>query len=534
MNACIFSAFKGGISLKKRKLLILSASLLLLLSSCVPTAYTGQPKAPVFTLDELPDIGEYSGKNPVRFHKNASNEFVPDESYGTLVPFIGRAKEYKADAFDTEIVMTYTSMGLCTKDGEIVVPPFDGYINFNDYYNNFPFYQLTPYSDEAADMMMQPDSVVLPLDGSWKMDLPSGSWLCGAGDGVVSVLESDPETYDFVGLACYDYNGNKLFEKEGVWSAGNFSHGYANVHIGEDELSSCYIDKTGKIVSEKYQYCSYFNEHGIAYINEYEGKSYLIDTDFSRISDIYESIYSYSDNYITARSADHTDIFSTDGSFIASVSDSGFISVHGNRDNLIYSYYDDGNEIYKKLDGTIFVNEKGQSPNIFTQAEGYFSYKDHANKSNSVFGCDGKIIAVLENCDAVISVLEDEKLIIYTKGSYDFEEFENGRPIYTDPIRTVIYDFENGKELAVLDGQGSVLPSGKDERYIIFSIFLDYDFGGTSRYYLFDTETEKFIFSDCLKIEYYDVGEGYFSVANEEFCTLYDKDLNKVLRLINE
>ncbi len=512
----------------------MSAALLMLPSSCTRAVEETPSQAPVFRLEELPDIGEYSGKEELRFHEKASEDFIPDESYGTLVPFIGRIKEFEGDSFGADVSMTYSTMGLCTADGRIVVPPFDGYVTYNDYYEEFPYYQLTPYSDEAAEMMMQPDSVVIPADGSWKLDLPSGSWLCGAGDGVISVLVSDPETYEFRGLVCYDYDGNKLFEKDGVWSASSFSHGYANICIGQEELNACYIDKSGNIVSEMYQYCSYFNEEGIAYVKEYDGKGYLIDTNFYRTSDIYQNIYFYSDDYITARGDGFTDVISRDGHILASIYEPKSVSIHGKGENMLYSYYDDGQEIYKRLDGTPFVNENGQPPNTYTQPEGYYSYKDVADNSQTVFDGSGKIAATLENCESVLSVLDGEKLIVYTKGSYDFEQFENGRPVYTDPVRTVIYDAENKKELVVLDGQGGVTAVGDDGRYLLFSIYADFDFGGSTAYYLFDVETREFVFSDCLMIDYYDVGDGYFAVGDDSFCTLYDMEFRKVLRLINE
>ncbi len=526
--------FEEGSDLKKRILLLLSAALLMLSSSCTPTAKVTPSQLPVFRLDELPDIGGYSGKEELRFHEKASDTFIPDESYGTLVPFLGRIKEFEGDSFGADVLMTYSTMGLCTSDGQIVVPPFNGYVTYNDYYDEFPYYQLTPYSDEAAEMMMQPDSVVIPADGSWKLDLSAGSWICGAGDGVISVLVSDPETYEFRGLVCYDYDGNKLFEKDGVWSASSFSHGYANINIGQEEKSSCYIDKNGNIVSEMYQYCSYFNDEGVAYVREHDGKGYLIDTDFYRTSDIYQNIYFYSDDYITALGDGFTDVISKDGHILASIYEPKSVSIHGKGNNMLYSYYADRQEVYKWLDGTLFVNENGQMPNTYVQAQGYYSYKDVTDNSQTLFDGTGKILAKLENCEAVTSVIDGGKLIVYTKGSYDFEEFENGRPIYTDPLRTVIYDAENKKELAVIAGQGGVTVVGDDEKYLLLSVYDDYDFGGSTAYYLFDVETREFVFSDCLMIDYYDVGDGYFAVGTDSFCTLYDTEFKKVLRLINE
>ncbi len=521
--------------MKKRILLMLAAVLMMLLSSCIPTANIAPSGPPVFKLEELPDIGEYSGKPSVRFHEKASDEFVPDENYGTLVPFIGRIKEFDGNSFGADISMSYSKMGLCTTDGQIVVEPFDGYITYNDYYEAFPYYELIPYSDEAAEMMMQPDSVMLPVDGSWKMSLPSGAWLCGAGEGIISVLVSDPETYEFRGLECFDYDGNKLFDVPKVWSAQGFSQGYAPVNIGQDERNACYIDKNGNVVSDFYTICSAFNENGVAYVQEYNGCAYLINTSFERISEIYDNIFFYDEKYITARSNyGHCDIISGDGKVIASVESSGFVNLYGNDENLIYSYYNGFEDVYCNLDGTLFVNEEGYIPNTFVQERGYFSYKDSVYNIQTLFDSTGKILARFEDCNSIISVLEEENLVIYTKGNYDFEEFENGRPIYSNPIRTAIYDLDEQKDLLVLDGQGGVYPAGKDDRYLLISIYSDYDFGGSTRYCLFDTKTHKLVFSDCLMIDYYDIENGYFVVGNDSFCTLYDSELKPVLRLINE
>ena len=514
---------------------MLSTMLLMFPSSCFQTANTAPSGSPVFRLEELPDIGEYSGKSSASFHENASEEFVPDENYGTLLPFIGRIKEFEGNSFGADISIAYSKMGLCTADGKIVVEPFDGTVSYNDYYEAFPYYQLTPYSEEASEMMMQPDSVILPADGSWKMELPAGCWLCGAGEGIISVLVCDPETYEFRGLECFDYDGNKLFEIPKVWSAQGFSQGYAPVNIGQDERNACYIDKNGKIVSDFYTICSAFNENGVAYVQEYNGCAYLINASFEKISEIYDNIYFYDEKYITARSTTgYSDIMSGDGKVVARVEESGFVNIYGEGENLIYSYYNGFEDVYFKLDGTLFVNEQGYSPNTYVQARGYFSHKNSVDNTQTLFDSTGKILAKFEDCDSILSVLEEENLVVYTKGNYDFEEFENGRPIYTNPIRTVVYDLEEQKELFVLDGQGGVYPTGKDDRYLLFSIYNDYDFGGSTYYCLLDTKTHKLVFSDCLMIDYYDIGNGYFAVGNDSFCTLYDSEFKPVLRLINE
>jgi hypothetical protein len=85
------------------------------------------------------------------------------------------------------------------------------------------------------------------------------------------------------------------------------------------------------------------------------------------------------------------------------------------------------------------------------------------NNDQTLFDGTGKVVAVLENCNSVTSVLDDEKIIVYLKGSYEYDGFTDGVPNYIDPIRTVIYDAENKKELCVLDGQGgsTVVGGGK-------------------------------------------------------------------------
>ena len=514
--------------------MLLLCAAVLSLTSCATQQVEEQDAPPTFRIEgELPDIGEYSGKAQVKYHENAGEEFVPDESYGKLLPFIGRIKVFSGNEFGYGTSIAYSSMGLCTENGEIVVSPFDGNVSLNDYYKEFPHYELMAYSDEDAELLRRPETTVISIDGKIKLDLSAGSYICGAGDGIISVVVADDDTYQFSKAAFYDYDGKKLFELEGVWSVGSFCQGLANIQTGNGERSACYIDTKGNIVSDMYQFCSTFNENGIAFVIESENKSYLIDKDFNRVSDIYRHVFIYDDNYFTARDEEFTDIISTDGQIVATVWETSFISIHEGADELIYSYYDGENEIYKKLDGSLFVNENGDAPNTYTEAIGYYATVDE-NNDQTLFDGTGKVVAVLENCNSVTSVLDDEKIIVYLKGSYEYDGFTDGVPNYIDPIRTVIYDAENKKELCVLDGQGgsTVVGGGK---YLQMSNYNDHAVDGVTKYYLFDIEKREFVFSDCLAINCCEIdGEYYYCVGDESFCTLYDKDFNKILRFINE
>ena len=518
--------------MKKKSLLLLCAALLSL-SSCTAQKVEEENASPFFRIEgELPDIGEYSGKAQAKYHEKAGEEFVPDESYGTLLPFIERVKVFSGNEFGFGASVAYPSVGLCTENGQIVVSPFDGSVSYNGYYKEFPHYQLMHDSDEDWGMRASA-STVISVDGKTKIDLSAGSYICGAGDGIITVLVADDDSYQFSKAVCYDYDGNILFEIDGVWSIGSYCSGYANIQTGTDERSACYVDTKGNIVSDMYQYCSAFNENGIAYVIETENKAYLIDKNFDRISDIYRAVYIYNDDYFTARDEEFTHVISSDGKIVSTVWDTSYISIHESADDFIYSYYDGEHEIYKKLDGSLLLNENGDAPNTYTEARGYYATVDE-DKNQTVFDSSGRIVAVLENCDSVAQVLDGEKLIVYLKGSYQYDGFTDGMPNYIDPIRTVIYDAENKKELYVLNGQGGTTVVGNG-KYLHMSNYNDHAFDGATKYHLFDIEKREFIFSDCIAINCYEIdGRSYYCVCDENFCTLYDQDLKKIIRFINE
>ena len=82
-----------------------------------------------FTLAELPDIGEYKTKGSPTYFDTALTEFVPDDGYGTLAPYLGDMYEYYLDggtSGSSRAKDPYTVIpiyGLCTADGRIVTAP---------------------------------------------------------------------------------------------------------------------------------------------------------------------------------------------------------------------------------------------------------------------------------------------------------------------------------------------------------------------------------------------------------------------------
>ncbi len=496
--------------------------------------------SPSFHIEgKLPDIGEYSGKELIKYHKNASSTFIPSDDYGTLVPFTSRTKEYTNNEFGELATMTYSKEGICTDKGEIVLLPSDATVYYYDHCEDFPYITVTPYDEESFQMMLPSEQTLIPLNGKWSMTLPTGSWITGAGDGVVSVMKmSNPQNYNHDKLVCYDYDGELIYEKDGVSYAGEYSHGYINVSLDSDELrNSCYLDKNGAVASDMYRTCHTFNEHGIAYVYEYDAHSYLINTDFEKISDVYESIY-FEEECIVARKDDYAEIFELDGTYIDTIITQGkYANIHGGGKQLIYSISSKDGDVYKKLDGKDFVNDEGNAPNTYSSVPGYFVHKDEKENISTIFDADGNILAKLENCNSLSHITPDEKLIVYQKGSYDFEEFVDGRPIYTDPIKTVVYDVENQKDLLALDGSGGVgYEKEYDGRYITLYTYNDLDFmGGVSKYYLFDTENKELVFENCYNITHTKIGQKeFYSVVTQNFCTLYDGNFNKILRIINE
>lgn len=218
-----------------------------------------------FTLAELPDIGEYKPKGSPTYFDTALTEFVPDDGYGTLVPYLGDRSEYYLDeetAASRGFIGTYFVIpiyGLCTADGRIVTAPIYKSVEYRDGYYLLERFKLANISSFLSSVFVGDTDVtysIIPADGSFVTELKTHGTASYCGDGIFAYPYS--VSRDFVKTAYCTARGEILhFEKdEVVGFALSFYNGVALEETfvsesadGEPEYAYRFVDTSFNTVS---------------------------------------------------------------------------------------------------------------------------------------------------------------------------------------------------------------------------------------------------------------------------------------------
>ena len=152
-----------------------------------------------FTLAELPDIGEYKPKGSPTYFDAALTEFVPDDGYGTLAPYLGDRSEYYLDeetAASRGFMGTYfvtPIYGLCTADGRIVTAPIYKSVEYRDGYYLLERFKLANISSFLSSVFVGDTDVtylIIPADGSFVTELKTHGTASYCGDGIFAYYYS--------------------------------------------------------------------------------------------------------------------------------------------------------------------------------------------------------------------------------------------------------------------------------------------------------------------------------------------------------
>ncbi len=218
-----------------------------------------------FTLAELPDIGKYKPKGSPTYFDTALTEFVPDDGYGTLVPYLGDRSEYYLDeetAASRGLMGTYfvtPIYGLCTADGRIVTAPIYKSVEYRDGYYLLERFKLANISSFLSSVFVGDTDVtylIIPVDGSFVTELKTHGTASYCGDGIFAYPYS--VSRDFVKTAYCTARGEILhFEKdEVVGFALSFYNGVALEETfvsesadGESEYAYRFVDTSFNTVS---------------------------------------------------------------------------------------------------------------------------------------------------------------------------------------------------------------------------------------------------------------------------------------------
>lgn len=546
-----------------KKYVILFLTVILLFTSCtIPTPNTTRSPN-VFSVDSLPDIGSFSGvSSDKRFYDEPVYDFIPSDEYGMVIPYIGTYRLFetpKEEGSDWHAEQGYASYGFCTADGRIVMDASDknSYVNYRETDDGFGYYTLTREvhpKEDSPDEYIPGETYVIPLDGSWCLKLPQGSWVSNSGGGYIGICDySDNE---MVKVRMYNYDGELVRTIEGSDSTGVFSNGLMLVSRWTDNgYSADFVNEDGEKVLGPYSSASDFNKYGITAVKDEDG-AYLVNTKGERLTGYYDSFYKeYSDdmsNHVfTARHSDDnkkSDIYSDKGVLLGTAEGSSYYSFRFLDDGRIlyyYTYYDVNDKgyadystermIWRFLDsGENFVSEElGVSPNSYSGTDNCFVYNDKTNKKGYLIDTEGKTVAVLDGASEVLDTTENGEYAIFIEGEYDYSfDEETGKPDL-DTRKTHIYDSKKAEIVYTIGAYSYAHFSDKNKRFALLTTYEAEDMydimGGDPKYTLFDAQSGKVVFENCLNISIYEIGEStYINVCTDNSSALYDGNLKLV------
>lgn len=521
-------------------------------------------KSAFYIKGELPDIGSFSGSEKYkRFYEEYTPYFIPSDKYGEIIPFIGKSKIYETPKYEKSSFSAssmYSSYGFCTKDGRVVMDanPDIQHISYRETDDGFGCYQYSVLSVNKDDpyefeVYGPHSSFLVPKSGKWCIELPQGAWVNGIENGYIVIAwpsEEEQEEYPVIDrIRIYNYDGELVSQIEDDGGGDEYSCGMIVVrdYSGDRDVSE-FVNLKGERVWGPFSWASSFNDYGVAIVKNYDDEYYLMDDEGNRIttqkySNISE-VYGFTDvtgfQAVHADNRRNSDVYSLDGKLLGTIeSESTYYNIDiCDDETVIYSYNKGETECYKYMDGTPFVSsELGVSPNQYVSGDDVYVYRDDNTKKAVVFNHKGETLFKLDELEYLGYVNKDNSFAVYTTGSagYEFNEI-TGESFEVDTVKQHIYDIKNQKIVLTSDGNGHSQFAGKDDRYIIIQVTQSSGmFSSVYKYSLYDTQTGKMLFRDCLNITDRTIGgEDYFNVCTKNKSTLYDGEFNVVLKTLNE
>ena len=491
--------------------------------------------APVFYIDgELPEIGEYSGKNSAgRFYDSYTPVFLPSDDYGTVIPFIGSNKIFRPSSeFEYGFSGQFRKMGFCTPDGRIVMDASGAYSDISHHVSADGFEYYTLYSPPQSAERFNGKTTLISADGSIIMELPEGAVMCSVGEGKIVSVSWD---YPNPGVWCHSYDGKLLFSfGESYGATGVFSHGMLAVSNYKDGTDrSWFVNEKGEKVLGDYEYCSGFTEEGIAVVREIGGKYCLINTSGDKLTDEYENLYITQKNYYCAQGEDFSQVLSPVGEVVCTIPSGRYFDFAVLEDGkTVYNDYSykrctDGSEIVCKENGYPAQNIVGNKYFVCKKESVGEKYPDEnaeaGDKTGYLVDYDGNLIATLEDFDYACALTSDGLLVYSSFGNYENNDF-----------KLTGYDINKKEQTFCYNTSGYAYFLDEEERYLYVSLS-DHASGQTEHAKLYDAEKGRFVLSDIRNLQFYKVhGKEYFAVATDALCTLYNENFEKIYQTVNE
>ncbi len=562
-----------------KKIILFFTALILALTSCTSVekqADSDKPKAteqeqnlqsesaadkktPEFRIHgELPEIGEFSGKNE-RFYEEYTPDFIPSDSYGKIIPFTGKYKIFQEDIteINSPVRMGYSEMGFCDENGIIIMDASSKSRNiyFTESNDGFGFYTLSvtdqPEAEVPDDVYIPQKTYIIPESGKWCLELGQHAWVNEAKDGLFFASEYS-DVNGRVEYVIYDYNGKEISRIGDYDNIMISDCGLIGVMRWDDDNSfHGFLDKEGNIVLGPYKSINSFNSLGVAIVEEALG-FYLIDTQGNHLSKGYANITEYKEDYkdphgvYLARHLEDkntSDILDAKGKLMGTITGSTYYNLRFLSDGDIVYYYTDFNTnrmVWKRLsDNSDFIClEYGKVPNKYSGNHDYFVYEDEENRIGCVFDAKGETVLKIEDFFELRSVSENGKYLIYSSGNgyTEYYDEEKKQWLTKADYTTYLYNVKNGQTTELCQGDAAAYFIGEDDRYAYVACSEDFMvFGDFENHRLFDSESGKLIFDNCQSIVSNNTSSGtYITVCGKNSCSLYNEDLKLIIRTYNE
>lgn len=522
------------------------------------TNHIGKSSAPEFFIEgELPNIGEFSGKSE-RFHSQYTPYFIPCEKYGQLLPYIGTHKIF-SDVEQSGVKMGFSSYGFCTQDGRIVMDAAS--CNRDIYYtktdDGFGFYRLSITDDFASeqpdDIYMPQKSVLIPESGKWCIELSGNSWISEAKNGMIVVMSyaTESEHGEFI---IYDYDGKEILRPVGYDNILLCDNGLLLAMRWGDDSFYQFLDKDGNAVLGPFISAEQFSEFGIANVETSEGWHLIDEKGNILTKQPYENITLHKKDYSLPEPAAYvaqyknnrykSDIYSADGKYLSTVTGTSYFSLRfPENGDIIYYYTVSGEDrmVWRRISdhSDIIGKDCRKSPNLYSGSEDIFVYEDKDTHTALLFDANGETVLKVEDFMELGAFSKDGTNFVYSTGYYEEYYDEDVKQHLTRIHKTsYLYDTKTKKSTLIpaqsSDGFASFV--GKNSDYLmIFASEEENFFGDYDRYSLYDIKNEKLLFENSQKIIYNCIGDkDYFTVCGESICTLYDSDMNVIIRSFSD
>lgn len=493
------------------------------------SASSEQP--PFFLLNETQvifDDDNQSSEIFERIYDNTRPFITISHDYGEIVPYVAKYCIYKSDDKNAKGDLYLPIYGFMTLDGKIITDAvFDG-VRKHQLDDDLFFYEVAIGGNAVTN---EGQRFLLSGSGKWMFDIPKSktyTGVCGGGffmlEQVKKVNGVDCYYHDF-----YDYNGKYKFtfdkaiteQENTTHSIGRFSDGYAPVTVSVKDpktseiTTTCYyIDTNGnKAELPEFKYCGEFN-NGYAIVKNEQSLYGVINT---------------KGEYFIAPEFDVLKYYDQFGLFLCGF-EGGYriIDKTGTLKKMVFAYgtvelvsaepliYKNTNKHTGKTE--YFYAETGEP--FICKGTGQFADEETAFDGlyacsyggvTSIFNNDGKVVCEAKNFGLVAAKLDNGLVLVDKTG------LKTATVLYEKTPKTLWMDFVfTGKTFA--------------NRYVVLKAYVDL----VPRYYLYDPETQKFIYENCDFIDVYGgSSEELLTVVQNADMTVYDVGFSKVLSINN-